>query len=86
MGQAAHTALPELCAAIKDPEDEVRRRGLEALGDLHAPTPEAQQAVLAALNDPHPGVRAAAITTVSKCPNLPHPGDRALVASRGRRQ
>ena len=59
-GQHADTTVPDLIAALKDPNPVVRRGGAITLGGLRAQAAAAVPALIEALQDPNPPVREAA--------------------------
>jgi len=59
-GQHADTTVPDLIAALKDPNPVVRRGGAITLGGLRAQAAAAVPALIEALQDPTPPVREAA--------------------------
>ena len=57
IGPAADDAAPALVAALKDPDDDLRRHAVYALGEIGPPAVETAPALVAVLKDPNVTVR-----------------------------
>jgi len=65
-GQAGSIVVPALVRALKDPDERVRKKAFEALGEIGSPAQDAVPALIDALSDPNANMRQAAALTLGK--------------------